>query len=294
MDWSPDGLGIVAAGRQDNQVICRVWDADKEDGGRHVFAGDQSNEYFTVVWSPDGKLLALRAGDKIHVARTDDWAEFWVSDLIASHNGLTWSPDSRQILVNSQSDAADGELQIFELKESKPVHVIPEPFFWQAAWNLAQDRLAIAEPREGNLKILNAADFSPVREIKSRAGWLAWLPHQPRLLSGDSGESLTVLWNTDDGQPEWCSTLLLDNKVAVFNGAGQLLPSSRPESKANCVIWSSAMIRRSRRFRSSTSTAVSPGPSSPFPAASNKHGGHCPPDRDDLSTLLGRGLRRTS
>jgi serine/threonine protein kinase/WD40 repeat protein/Leucine-rich repeat (LRR) protein len=228
VDWSVDGLWLAAAGRKDDQIICLVWNADKEDGGRQVFPGQRSSGYFTVAWSPDGKLLALRAADGIHVAKTDDWTEFWASDSIAHHNELAWSPDSRQILAKSNPDEEPGEIQIFELKDSKPVRVIREHISWQAAWNSTQDQLAIAEHYEAKIKILNTADWSTLREIRSRAGWLAWLPHRPRLLTGDSGESLTVLWNTDTGQPEWTSTLLLDNKVAAFNAAGQLLPSSTP------------------------------------------------------------------
>jgi serine/threonine protein kinase len=92
LTWSPQGKRIASAnGPQDSTV--QVWDA--ADGG-HVFITRRNIWVVSVVWSPDGRRIALLTIDKY----LEVWDAAGGGNVFANphyRTGWAWSPDGKRI-----------------------------------------------------------------------------------------------------------------------------------------------------------------------------------------------------
>jgi dipeptidyl aminopeptidase/acylaminoacyl peptidase len=107
--WSPDGLVLCCAGRDDEDTHTAVWLLGLE-GTRRRLTEPEPGDHRNPAWSPDGRRIAF-------VSRRDGRDQLWLANLKDSRAlqlvwdrwdnfDPRWSPDGRWIAFTSQrSDA---------------------------------------------------------------------------------------------------------------------------------------------------------------------------------------------
>lgn len=116
-----------------------------------------------VAWSPDGKTLALSAGDSIYIYRIQGWQPLASLRIGALTHSLAYSPDGAWLAAGSR----DGFLRV-----------------WSAGSDLATPGLVIQAHRKG----VNSVAFSPA------AGPLG------SVLASGGNDAVARFWDTGSGE----------------------------------------------------------------------------------------------
>lgn len=99
--WSPDGEHIVYSTTKENYIL----DAD---GIQKIITIDENRALVYPAWSPDGEHIAFLSrepgdedkGLRIFIVGKTGGKAVSLTDAIARHNRISWSPDGRKILFS--------------------------------------------------------------------------------------------------------------------------------------------------------------------------------------------------
>lgn len=111
-EFSPDGLRLAACGADGRLCVADVAD------GHEVFAVEDKAEISSAAFSPDGRFLALRAGEsrvKLRDARTGAFLRSLDTNRDGPPTCIAWSPDGRTVVSSADdivtvSEVASGEI----------------------------------------------------------------------------------------------------------------------------------------------------------------------------------------
>jgi WD40 repeat protein len=120
-----------------------------------------------IAWSPDGQNLAVSAGDRVYVYRTQDWQQLSAIETGALTHSLAYSPDGRWLAAGSR----DGYVRI-----------------WDASLLYASDQTAPALTLQAHRKGVNSLAFSP------SAGQLG------SILASGGNDAVARFWDPDSGE----------------------------------------------------------------------------------------------
>ena len=121
------------------------------------------SQILSLEWAPDGRFLAVSAGNKIILVEPHTWSVAAQVDLVASSAGLAFSPDSQHLAAASR----DGSVSVWEISPTNAQQLSP-------VYTL-----------EAHRKGANQVVFSP------DGLWLA---------SGGN-DALARVWQVQDGEP---------------------------------------------------------------------------------------------
>ena len=93
-----------------------------------------------VAWSPDGKNLAVSAGDWVYIYRTQDWQQLSTVEIGALTHSLAYSPDGGRLAAGSR----DGYVRV-----------------WEAGSQAASGQASLALTLQAHRKGVNSLAFSP-------------------------------------------------------------------------------------------------------------------------------------
>jgi WD40 repeat protein len=165
--WSPDNRYLASAGES---PVTTIWDTTTLTAIPLVHKGvskDLSGAVRAVVFSPDGKLVAIARRDVIGVWQVADWSQL---DEVTHDGGvvlgLAFSPDSAQLAAASNV----GQAQVWRLAGMSTVarFVIPAArYFQMATLRFAPNSrfIAVAVSAEGGVWELGPA---PVMRVTMR------------------------------------------------------------------------------------------------------------------------------
>jgi WD40 repeat protein len=203
--WSPDATRF-AIGFSDGSITIWNINSGSAEYRYHMHTGSLE----TIVWSPDGKLIAsagLSAGLEETLLIINAVDSSVVSRYIGtSSNGssfLSWSPDSTRIvtLYDTQNGHSQPILQVWDVKTSKTLLTFGNANVQQVAWS--PDGKTIATYTNYNtLSLFDASNGQPIRSFDTEGSsvpstsslWsiqLAWSPDS-QYLALDTGAPLDI------------------------------------------------------------------------------------------------------
>ncbi|HSS48382.1 MAG TPA: S9 family peptidase, partial [Thermoanaerobaculia bacterium] len=215
--FSPDGRWLAFLSGRDGKH-SQVWLLDRR-GGEAVKLTDYKADVSDLVWSPDGKRLALAVGDVDPDEHDDDKAES------AGHGGADKTP--KPIVIHRLQFKRDGEgylrelrqhLYVYDVEAKSSVQITSGPYEdSDPAWSPDGRWLAFTSNRTQEP---DANDNSDVFVVEAKAG------QKPRAVTTSPGTDRSPVFTPDGksivylagGDPKdiWYAT----NSVAVVQVAG--------------------------------------------------------------------------
>jgi WD40 repeat protein/tRNA A-37 threonylcarbamoyl transferase component Bud32 len=249
---SPDGKTLATGGDR----TVQFWDARSGQLRRTSKPGHKGRVH-SVAWSPDGTALASSGVSDGFVALWKPDAEAPLRTLtqrgVTNLGAVTWAPDGSHIRAANNRTSA-----LWDPATGKALSRVP----WQLAgssdltWSPDGKTLATSNPRDGGVRLWDAASGNPLRQLVKPAGvdrWLkvAWSPDGKTLaVQGGYGADLwdvaagtsrplgkhantvsALVWSPDGAR---LATAAVGNSVRLWDAAkAELL---RPEFRSR---WSS-------------------------------------------------------
>ena len=211
--WSPDNTRF-AIGFSDGSIT--IWNIDS--GGAEYTYHMLTGSLETIVWSPDGKLIAsagLSAGLEETLLITNAVDGSVVSSYTGiSSNGssfLSWSSDSTRIvtLYDSQDAQSQATLQMWDVKAGKTLFTFADVNMLQVAWSPDGKTIA-AYTSFHTISLFNASNGQPINSYDTEGGsdlsgnslWpvqLLWSSDSQYLALDTGGSSDVQVWNVKNG-----------------------------------------------------------------------------------------------
>jgi WD40 repeat protein len=214
LEWNPNTNLIAGVSWEDNTYI---WEADTGQLIQTIDlrAGLNIGYFLSVVWNPDGTLIAGHAQGRNFIWEAETGEPFLSWPYNHSTGVLVWSPDGETIVTaeidnfNRQIlfwDAATGEVkERFEIEPDRLVALAWSPDSTKIAYHRTgiNPNTGYSDVRIGSVVIRDvptgkiAAEFPDIVMTDSNhTNALAWSPDGSRLASiSDDGRIL--IWNTE-------------------------------------------------------------------------------------------------
>jgi WD40 repeat protein len=233
--WSPDGVLLASAGGGENPAVS-LWDGST--GGLIQKLEGSSASFYTVAFTPDGKLLA--AAGKDGTIFLWEMADSGLFKTLEGHQGAVWglafSPDG-QTLFSAGSDQsvrawnfATGELL---WKEDAGSRVYALALSLDGRW-------LAAGLEKGGVWLFDLDRKQPAPGIELESGAvnsLAFYPSYPLLAIGtDRGQVILYDLNLSQLTNEWHAHQGWVLGLA-WNPDGALLASAGGEGDAQVILW---------------------------------------------------------
>ena len=217
-----------------------VWDAEMKGNLFTLEGVDRMDNYWPLVFSPDGKILAGRGG----VTLLSNMVKFWQTDTgdqlftLEGHidvvNEYTFSPDSKIFVSGSQ----DGTIVLWDTKTGKSLSNLTGHTKSISALAFSADSKTLASGAGNEIRLwaVNTGNpmgsFDAVEDIKA----LAFFPDGKTLASG-SEAGLIQVWKPD--QDYQIQTTLTGHQGAVrmlmFSPDGNTLASGSDDG--TILLW---------------------------------------------------------
>jgi WD40 repeat protein len=211
--WSPDGTKIASAGGSKDKTV-RVWDSTFGNKTLNIF-NDYTDRVNSVVWSPNGKLIATGGNDKLVLIRDPFFQAPPIT--LSGHTGavraVAWSPDGKYIA----SASIDQTVKIWDASTGKLIYTLPHKNYVRSVdWSYDGKFIAsaIADTNNGGngehlVYVWNAMTKQLVRTYNGHndgVATVAWSPVGYRIASaggniatGDGDTSVQV-WDAFSGK----------------------------------------------------------------------------------------------
>ena len=213
VDFSPDGALLAAGGCVAYYEFCIkgetvVWNV--ETGERYgPVLGGHTDDVWSVAFSPDGRLLATGAADKLvrlwNVATGEP-----ATEPLVDHNqirGVAFSPDGK-ILASAGEGTAIRLWDVAKLQETMPRHIdtmlVRAMPMGALALNPDKTIAATSNWFTGEILRWDLATGAPIGEpIPAHAGPSTALTFSPdgKLLASGGYDAVVGLWDVETGKP---------------------------------------------------------------------------------------------
>jgi WD40 repeat protein len=241
MAFSPDGARFAVG----TGTKVRIWDLAT---GREVLATEASREVLRIIFSPDGKTVALitRDGpteDRVTLRGLADGRE--ACSVAASTFGLAFSPDGslaaflepKSRAVSVLEVASGNIVRVMQGRDGKPLSVQRNlsPFLAAGELSFTADgrRLLLCEHSRGDVIVWDAGSGRLLHSHKGLGGksvqFSAFSPDGSRLVAASPDLRDMTLWDTTTGQ-----------RMFTLEGASGRNPAVAPGESRDLVwsIWS--------------------------------------------------------
>ena len=194
---SPDGRRLVVSVREGRRT-GDVWihDLSNDTQSRLTFGGDNRD----AIWTPDGERVTFRS------KRTGSWEIFWKpADGSGEAEQLTgggltpvsWSPDSRVLVVNQSTPAGDVNLLALRMKEGRELQPLISTPSYEGDASFSPDGrwLAYVSDETGSMEIYVQAfpGLGAKRQISNENGEsLVWVASGRELIYQTGNELMSV------------------------------------------------------------------------------------------------------
>jgi len=137
--WTQDGkkLAVVVLNEKEDNwdrfelyLIDHNGDAEKWIDIREYFKDD----FVSITWSPDGRYLAITPFYKTQPLLILDTRAKKLLDYCIPANGVSWSPDSKQILLLQKSSNSGYLSLILDIKNRKAAYIMKNPKIESVGW----------------------------------------------------------------------------------------------------------------------------------------------------------------
>ena len=199
LTFSPDMKKL--AGRHFDLTI-RVWDAETMEHLSTLQGADRRPDYWPLVFSSDGKILASRGilkifgdGNEIQLWETDTGAELFT---LEGHTGTvseyTFSPNSKVFA----SGGEDGIIVLWDVETGKSLLNLTGHTKPISALAFSADSTTLVSGGGNEIRLWNVhtGDLSGTLDVLGNVRALAFSPDGKTLASG-SGEALIQVWELD-------------------------------------------------------------------------------------------------
>src|SRR5579863_4585301 len=214
-DWSPDSQRLVitaAHGNGDNNwYVAGLYTIAAASGSMNPVVEKPGMQIAGPRWSPDGKQITfigglmsdepVPGGDVYIVSAAGESKRDLTSGMNATADSLTWSPDSRSLVV---AGIADGQVWLARVEVEGKISTL-----WTRAENTAQGPFV--------------PDISVARDGKTSAVIRQSFDSPPEVWAGETGNWKQITRRNADLKPAWGQAKSLHWKSDGFDVQGWLL-----------------------------------------------------------------------
>jgi dipeptidyl aminopeptidase/acylaminoacyl peptidase len=223
---SPDGKKVIYV-RRSNDIMTdstrsSIWIADTK-GDSHRPLLSSSNNYYSPIWSPDGKRLAYISNAdgqaQLYVRWMDTGQTALVTNVISSPSSITWAPDGKSIAFTMRVPANDKPFSIKMPKKPKGAKWSPD-FEYITKARYQADGQGILDPAYTHIFIV-PADAGTARQLSSgnyhHGGTLSWSNDSQHIFfSANRSDN----WEYEPGEADIFSVSLGGEIKQITNAVG--------------------------------------------------------------------------
>jgi dipeptidyl aminopeptidase/acylaminoacyl peptidase len=218
-DWAPDSKRLVITGAHgngdDNWYIAGLFKIDAASGAMTDIVAKPGMQIGVPKWSPDGKTIAfigglmsdepIVGGDVYLVPESGGNPQNTTPDMHQTASWLTWTPDSKRILM---AEYADGVSAIHEMSLD---HSSSHDTFFDGSILSGDFGMLFSISRDAETIGLIRQSFDKPPEVwAGKSGEWKQITHRNDGLHPAWGKSVSLHWTTDIGKVQGWLTYPID------------------------------------------------------------------------------------
>lgn len=193
--WSPDGNKIafirakIKRTRTDFLDTTRITTINSSGGEEEILVTVSDKWINSLVWSPDGKMLAYLSAEKeaphakqINFINAENGTSMFIWEVPSAHNGieLAWAPDSRRIAFN---DDERKEIKIMNVEDGNIEDIktnLENVEIGHIDWSPNGEKFVFAGSKEGTREFWFLEDFLPLEKLAQKNKVIERKPLEPK------------------------------------------------------------------------------------------------------------------